>query len=77
MTNFTYGGINTTIQTNRQVTTLPRFNPFTETPVQGVNWRKAPNTAAANLPSNGFGTPTSRFAFQTPRTYSFSFGVRF
>ena len=87
ITNFTYGGpdgtcgtggcINTTIQTNRQVTSLPRFNPFTETPVQGVNWRKAPNTAAANLPSNGFGGPTSRFAFQTPRTYSFSFGVRF
>jgi hypothetical protein len=87
VTNFTYGGpdgtcgtggcINTTIQTNRQVTALPRFNPFTDTPVQGVNWRKAPNTAAANLPSNGFGTPTSRFAFQTPRTFSFSFGVRF
>jgi Carboxypeptidase regulatory-like domain/TonB dependent receptor-like, beta-barrel len=87
LTNFTYGGadgtcgtggcINTTIQTNRQVTSLPRFNPFTETPVEGVNWRKAPNTAAAGLPSNGFGTPTSRFAYQTPRTYGFSFGVRF
>ena len=87
ITNFTYGGadgtcgtggcINTTIQTNRQVTSLPRFNPFTQTPVEGVNWRKAPNTAAAGLPSNGFGGPTSRYAYQTPRTYGFSFGVRF
>jgi hypothetical protein len=63
----TGGCIDTTIQTNRQVTSLPRFNPFTETPVEGVNWRKG----------TAFGQATSRFAYQTPRTYGFAVGVRF
>ncbi len=73
LTNFTDAGcgtggcINTTVQTNRQVSTLPRFNPFSETPVEGVNWRKG----------STFGQATSRFAFQTPRTYNFSVGFRF
>lgn len=63
----TGGCISTTIQTNRQVTSLARFNPFSETPVEGVNWRKGPT----------FGQPLSRFAYQTPRTYQFSVGIRF
>jgi hypothetical protein len=63
----TGGCITTTIQTNLQVTTLARFNPFTETPVEGTHWRKAPT----------FGQPLSRFAYQTPRTYGFSVGIRF
>jgi hypothetical protein len=46
---------------------LTRFNPFTETPVQGVNWNYNPN----------FGTPLNRFAFTTPRMFRMSFGVRF
>jgi outer membrane receptor protein involved in Fe transport len=46
---------------------LARFNPFTETPVQGVNWNYNPN----------FGTPLNRFAFTTPRMFRMSFGVRF
>jgi len=47
--------------------TLRPFNPFTETPVQGVNWALSPT----------FGTPTSRFAYTSPRTFRFNMGVRF
>ena len=43
------------------------FNPFTTTPVRGVNWDYGPN----------FGTAVSRFAYTTPRTIRMSFGVRF
>ena len=43
------------------------FNPFTTTPAQGVNWDLGPT----------FGEPSSRFAYQTPRTFRMSFGVRF
>jgi hypothetical protein len=48
-------------------TTRPNFNPFTQTPVQGVNWDFGP----------GFGTPSSRLAFTSPRTFRLTFGVRF
>jgi len=43
------------------------FNPFTTTPVQGVNWNYNAN----------FGTPINRFAFTSPRTFRATFGVRF
>jgi len=43
------------------------FDPFTTTPVRGVNWDYGPN----------FGQPSSRFAYTTPRTIRMSFGVRF
>jgi hypothetical protein len=43
------------------------FNPFTQTPVQGVHWDFAPN----------FGKALNRFAYTTPRTMRVSFGVRF
>jgi outer membrane receptor for ferrienterochelin and colicin len=43
------------------------FNPFTETPVQGTHWDLGPI----------FGQPASRFAYQIPRTFRMSFGVRF
>lgn len=59
-------GGNTTINvvdTNGNYT----FNPFTETPVEGVNWNYGPT----------FGEPTSETSFQTPRTFRFSLGVRF
>ena len=59
--------IDTTILTNNTTTSLARFNPFTEAPVEGVHWRKG----------TSFGKPASRLAYQTPRTYSFSVGVRF
>jgi len=48
-------------------TTRPSFNPFTTTPVQGVNWDFAP----------GFGTPQNRFAYTSPREFRLTFGVRF
>jgi hypothetical protein len=43
------------------------FNPFTTTPVRGVNWDFGPN----------FGLGTSRFAYTTPQSMRLSFGVRF
>jgi hypothetical protein len=47
--------------------TLAKFNPFTTTPVQGVNWNLAPD----------FGTPINRLAYDSPRTFRVTFGVRF
>jgi outer membrane receptor for ferrienterochelin and colicin len=46
---------------------LQPFNPFTQTPVEGVNWRRDPK----------FGKPQSQFDFQPPRTFRFSVGLRF
>lgn len=46
---------------------IVRFNPFTETPVEGVNWRKGSN----------FGKPTSSASFQIPTRYFVSMGLRF
>jgi outer membrane receptor protein involved in Fe transport len=43
------------------------FNPFTTTPVQGVNWDFAPT----------FGRAVNRFAYTTPQSIRLSFGVRF
>jgi hypothetical protein len=46
---------------------LKAFNPFKETPVEGVNYIKGP----------GFGKPDSVSDFQLPRTYRFSLGIKF
>ena len=43
------------------------FNPFTDKPVEGVNYVKASN----------FGQATSFFGYQASRTYGFSVGARF
>ncbi len=43
------------------------FNPFTTTPVRGVNWDVAPT----------FGTPLNRMAYTSPRALRVSFGIRF
>jgi outer membrane receptor protein involved in Fe transport len=43
------------------------FNPFTETPVEGVHWVKGPD----------FGQPTAASSYQRPFTYRFSLGLRF
>jgi outer membrane receptor for ferrienterochelin and colicin len=62
--------INTGVQTRATAgaaSGLVVFNPFTETPVDGVNWRLAPN----------FGTAASRYAFTSPPTFRFNVGVRF
>jgi hypothetical protein len=63
----TGGCISTAVLTNRNNNSIAPFNPFTTTPVEGVNWQKGPT----------FGQPTSRYAYQTPRTVSFSVGFRF
>jgi hypothetical protein len=60
--------IDTTTLTS--VTTPSRFapfNPFTTTPVQGLNWDYGPN----------FGKALNRLAYTSPRQFRFSFGVRF
>jgi hypothetical protein len=72
MTNFfatcgTGGCINSTVLTASNNAALAPFDPFTETPVEGVHWKKA----------DSFGKPISRFAYQTPRTYQLSVGVKF
>jgi hypothetical protein len=59
--------VNQTIQTNNNLSSLARFNPFTETAVEGVHWQKG----------STFGDATSRNAYQTPRTFTFSVGFRF
>ncbi len=64
----TGGCIDTTIQSNRSSSTLARFNPFTERPVEGVNWRKG---------GTAYGRPSRRFGYQTPRTFDSSVGFRF
>jgi len=48
-------------------TRFQRFNPFTETPVQGTHWDFGPQ----------FGRAASRFAYQPPRAARFALGVRF
>ncbi|MEM7351947.1 MAG: TonB-dependent receptor, partial [Acidobacteriota bacterium] len=43
------------------------FNPFTETPIEGVHWSRGTN----------FGQATEEDDFQQPRTFRFSVGFRF
>ena len=58
---------NTTIQGRAQDSTMAAFNPFTSTPVEGVNWKKGPS----------FGQPTSPSSYQLPRDFNVSVGFRF
>ena len=58
---------------NTDVNLLKPFNPFTQTPVEGVNWEKGEDFGKAQ-------NPTSLFTagdYQLPRTYRLSLGVRF
>ena len=48
-------------------TSLTSFNPFTTAPQQDVNWALGPN----------FGTARNRNAYQVPRQFRFSAGIRF
>jgi len=60
--------IDTVVRTNVSNPTLySTFNPFTTTPVEGVNWAKGPN----------FGTALNRFAYTSPQQLRLSFGIRF
>mgnify|MGYP001767043523 CR=1 FL=1 len=56
-----------TFQARLTAASLPVFNPFTETPIKGTNYRYGPS----------FGMPTEPDDYQSPRTFSFSFGIRF
>lgn len=47
--------------------TFASFDPFTTTPVEGVNWAKGPN----------FGKAVNRTAWTSPRQLRLTFGVRF
>lgn len=46
---------------------LQTFNPFTETPIEGVHWEKGPD----------FGQPTDEEDIQRPRLFRLSVGFRF
>jgi hypothetical protein len=59
--------LGTGITTAASSTTLQPFNPFTTTPVEGTHYQRAAN----------FGQPLNNLAYQTPRTYRASVGVRF
>jgi hypothetical protein len=49
------------------VRVIKAFNPWTETPVEGVHWTKSPEFGQATTPTH----------YQLPLTYRFSAGVRF
>ena len=60
-------GFNEEVLTALDDDTLKPFNPFTETPVEGVHYRKGEN----------FGKPTAESSYQLARTFRVSVGVRF
>jgi hypothetical protein len=59
--------VNQTVRDATTTRTLTAFNPFTQNPVENVNWAKGPN----------FGKPVRQEDFQQPRTFRFSLGFRF
>jgi hypothetical protein len=64
----TTNNIDSTVRTAVTNPTLyTTFNPFTTTPVEGVNWAYGP----------AFGKALNRFAYTTPRTFRLTFGIRF
>jgi hypothetical protein len=74
-------GINTTVRTNRTDRNLATFNPFNQEPVEcprDVATTSAQCKGIANYQLNPlFGTPTRKEAYQLPRTFRFSLGIRF
>jgi len=59
--------LNQSVVTPKHNARLKRFNPSTDTPVRGINWDLGTT----------FGKPLNRTAYQLPRTYGFSVGIRF
>jgi hypothetical protein len=59
--------IDQTVFVNRTRSTLTAFNPYTTTPVEGTHFAYGAN----------FGKATNREAYQDPREYRVSVGVRF
>ena len=75
---FTNGGgtdlttIGQAVRTPRNAPTVYQaFNPFTTTPVRGVNWDFGTASGSA------FGTALNHLAYTTPRLFRFSVGIRF
>ena len=75
---FTNGGgtdlttIGQAVRTPRNAPTVYQaFNPFTTTPVRGVNWDFGTASGSA------FGTALNHLAYTTPRLFRFSAGIRF
>ena len=66
--------IDTTVLTRFQSTRFTAFNPFTTTPVQGVNWDYGSKALGRTL---NFGDAVNRNAYTLPRTFRMTFGVRF
>ena len=67
LNNLRVDSFNTTIISRTGDATLAAFNPFSETPVEGVNWKKGPS----------YGQPTSPSSYQSPRDFNVSVGFRF
>ena len=63
----------TTVCTSPGPTLARLQSPYTQTPVEGVHWRKGPLFGQPNRAS----TETLAGDFQAPRTFRFSVGVRF
>lgn len=59
--------VNTSVLDATRNSSFAKFNPFTQAPVEGVNWAKA----------STFGKPQSKDDYQQPRTFRFSVGFRF
>ena len=59
--------VDTTVRDRTNSSAYVDFNPFTETPVKGVNWDYASTFGKAQVPGD----------YQTPRTFRVSLGVRF
>jgi len=59
--------LGTGVSTAANSTTLQPFDPYRTTPVAGTHYQLAAN----------FGQPLNNLAYQTPRTYRVSLGVRF
>lgn len=64
---YNYGAVNSTVLTNVDDGSLARFNPFTDTPTEGVHWRKG----------DKFGQAIGAGAYTQPLRFRFSIGVRF
>ncbi len=60
-------GVNTFVQDATSAAGFEAFNPFTDTPIQGVHWDFG----------STFGQPTNSTSYQTPRTFRMSVGLRF
>jgi hypothetical protein len=60
-------GVSTSVRTAVNSAAFQPFNPFTETPVQGVNWNYA----------STFGHARNNLDYQLPRTFTIAAGLRF